>query len=71
MWVDSGRSKLSALAACVVVDSMIFSLLWLCGEITELMATQKEFLTTARLRIAEASYALRLLFFIFHCCLFA
>ncbi len=51
------RAKYSATVAALIVDATIAALLYLAGDVTDLMR-QPEFLASARLRIAEASYAL-------------
>jgi hypothetical protein len=54
---DALRERFVATCACVVVDLVVFLLMWYCCEITRQMASQQDFLTSARLRLAEASYA--------------
>jgi hypothetical protein len=41
----------------MVVDTAVFALLFFSGQITEAMASQRDFLTSARLRLAENSYS--------------
>jgi hypothetical protein len=57
MTAEALPERFVASCACVAVDLAAFLLMWFCCEITTQMASQQEFLTSARLRLAEASYA--------------
>lgn len=56
--VEQARFKISALLACVLLDVAIAAILYVAGEITEIMSSQREFFINVRLRVAEACYQL-------------
>lgn len=51
-------ARQSAFWACGVVHALVAAVLYLAGELSATMATQREFVASARLRVAEQSYAL-------------
>jgi hypothetical protein len=57
MTADTLPERFVASCACVAIDLAAFLLMWFCCEITTQMASQQEFVTSARLRLAESSYA--------------
>lgn len=56
--VEKPRFLQSALLACVLLDVTVAAILYVAGEITELMSSQREFFISVRLRVAESCYEL-------------
>ena len=53
----SSETKFSVALACCAVDVVLFSLLYFAGATSDLMSGQREFVTSARLRLAETTFA--------------
>ena len=53
---SASEIRLSIALACIACDVVCFSLLFYAGCISELMSSQSEFVTSARLRLCETSY---------------